>query len=211
MKHLFVSALLFSLCMLSQAQDFSDKFNMVYQACLDLRAASVTGSTSLMKSAGAELKDAQPRYFSTLKCLDEVKLSLNGHFVFDYEFVDSLVVNKKVYSFAQGYAERGAKRSVSNKGKVFMKTCCVGPFSSSRYSFVSQGRQELAVVAEGDGLINLMVYDTTNKVWYNDDKDFNTGMSSRTRVFDILSGNALLEIEIINKTDKEISFVVISN
>ena len=164
-----------------------------------------------MKSAATELKAAEPRYFSTLKCLDDAKLSLDGHFIFDYEFVDSLVVNKKVYSFAQTYAEKGADRYVSNNKKIFMKTCCVGAMSSSRYSFVAQKTQELAVVAEGHGLINLRVYDKTNQIWYNDDQDMNTGLPSRTRVFDIGRGYAVLELEIINKTDKDISFVIISN
>ena len=211
MKRLFASTLLLTFCILSQAQNFSDDFNRVYQACLELRSASMTGSFSLMKSAATELKAVEPRYFSTLKCLDDAKLSLDGHFIFDYEFVDSLVVNKKVYSFAQTYSEKGANRYVSNNKKIFMKTCCVGAMSSSRYSFVSQKTQELAVVADGHGLINLRVYDKTNQIWYNDDQDLNTGLPSRTRVFDIGRGYAVLELEIINKTDKDISFVIISN
>ena len=215
MKRLVASGLLLTLGIIVSAQSFSNEFNKVYQACLNLRAASITGSTSLMKCAGSELKNANTRDFSTLKCLDDVKLSLNGHFIFDDEFVDSLVINKCVYSFAQGYADRWAKRSAergaSTTGTIFMKTCCISALSSSRYAFVAQGHQELAVIAEGDGLINLRIYDNTNKIWYNDDQDLNTGMPTRTRVFDIPRGNCLLEIEIINKTDKDISFVILSN
>ena len=211
MKSLLISTCLLCCSIFAGAQNFSSRFTKVYQACMDLRAASVTGSASLMKSACCELKSEDVRYFSTLACLDDVQLSLNGHFIFDYEFVDSLIVNKSVYRFAQNYAERSAGRFASTGGRIYIKTCCVAASSSSRYSFVAQGHQELAVVSEGGGLLNLRVYDATNNVWHNDDQDLNKGLPSRTRVFDIPGGNALLEIEIINKTDKDISFVVLSN
>lgn len=205
--------ILFMLCgyMSLSAQNFSEEFGKVYDACMSLRSASISGSTSLMKSAGVELKEAETKFFSTLKCLDKNKPSLNGHFVFDHEFVDSLIINKNVYSFAQGYAERVAERGMSTRGNIYIKTCCVSASSSTRYSFVSSGYQELAVIAEGDGLINLRVYDATNKVWHNDTQDLNVGRPSRTRTFEVPNTHARLEIEVINKTDKDISFVVISN
>lgn len=196
---------------MAAAQNFSEEFSKVYSACLSLRSASVSGSTFLMKSAGTELKEARTRYFSTLQCLDKSKPSLNGHFIFDCEFVDSLIINRNVYSFAQRYANRSAERSISYSGGIYIKTCCVSASSSARYSFVSSGYQELAVIAEGGGLINLRVYDATNKVWHNDTQDLNIGRPSRTRAFEVPNTYARLEIEVINKTDKDISFVVISN
>lgn len=211
MKHLLFVVLAFCCSMTTFAQDFSDEFRKVYESCMSLRSASVSGSTALMKSACAELKASDPGYFSILKCLDRTKPSLNGHFIFDYEFVDSLIVNKKVYSFAQGYSERMEKRESSSNDQVLMKTCCVGASSSSRYSFIAQGHQELAVVTEAGGLVNLRVYDATNGRWYNDDQDQNVGHPSRTRIFELSGGNVILEIEVINKTDNDVSFVIISN
>lgn len=211
MKKIVISLLVLVSGTLIHAQDFSDDFRKVYDACMDLRMASVSGSSALMKSASTEIKAILPRYFGSLRCLDPIKPSLNGHFIFDYEFVDSLLVNKKVYTFAQQYAEREEKRGISSSKKIYMRTCCVGALSTSRYYFIAHGIQELAVVAEGDGLVNLRVYDSINKVWYNDTQDLNVGQASRTRRFTIPGGNVRLEIEVENKIDKDISFVIISN
>ncbi len=211
MKRLLMIVILLAITIAAMAQDFSEDFRLVYEACVELRDASVSGSTVQMRVAADKLKSANTKYFSLLRCIDGENLSLNEHFVFDHEFVDSLIVNRKVYSFAQGYAERGAKRGTSSKGGIYMKTCCVGARSSSSYSFNASKYQELAIVAERGGLVNMKVHDITNDIWYNDTDNLNTGMPTRKRAFSIPNGMARLEITVYNKSDCDISFVIISN
>lgn len=192
-------------------QELSDDVRAVYDACVALRTAAEAGSAPQMREANMRLKDVRTGHFMTLKKVSGENVSMNDHFVFDYEFVDSLLVNRKVYSFAQKYLDRTARRGTSTSGTVFMKTCCVKAEDTVKYRFKAQEKQELALVTEPGGLVNLKVYDSRNDIWHNDDDGLNTGKPVHIRVFDIPEGTTDVVIEVINKTDKDLSFVVISN
>lgn len=182
-------------------------------ACMALQAAIGSGSTEGLKQASKALKACDVKPFNLLRCRDEEQPSLNGHFVFDYEFVDSLVNNRKVYKFAQRYAERAAQRGTSSSGKVFTKTCMVKGKKSTTYTLAPvKGVQYIAVVTEPKGLVTLRIHDKTNDKWYNDTDDVNIGRSSRVHTLNLPKDkNCLLKIEVINTTKKDISFVIIGN
>lgn len=152
------------------AQELSPEVQKVYAACIQLQAAIGSGSTSTLREANQNLKDCKATYFSSLEVEDEERQpSFDGHFLFDYEFVDSLIVNREVYQFAQRYAERCAERSTSSSsGKVFMKTCMVGGKTSTTMTYVSRGHQELAFVTEPGGLITVRIHDLKHDKWHND-------------------------------------------
>lgn len=180
-------------------------------ACLALRAAVGAGSTEGLKQANKALKTIDVKPFNKLRCRDE-QPSLKGHFVFEPEFVDSLILNRKVYKFAQQYANRSAQRATSSSGKVFTKTCMVKGKKSATYTLVAKGTQYIAVVTEPKGLVTLRIHDKTNDKWYNDTDDVNIGRPSRIQTLDLPKDkNCLLEIEIINTSKKDMSFVIIGN
>lgn len=198
---------------IAKAQTLSPKVQSTYDACLSLQAAIGTGSTSELKSANKLLKECNPQSFASLRLVDDDQPSLNGHFVFDHEFVDSLVENRAVYRFAQRYAERASERGLSSTpSEVFTKTCMVRGKSSTKFSYTSRGHQELAFVTEPGGAITIRVHDKTHDAWYNDTKMVKKGQPSRTLVFDLPADKrSSLEVEIINTSKKDISFVVIKN
>lgn len=197
----------------AKAQTLSPKVQSTYDACLSLQAAIGTGSTSELKSANKLLKECNPQSFASLRLVDDDQPSLNGHFVFDHEFVDSLVENRAVYRFAQRYAERAEERGTSsNTGDVFTKTCMVKGTSSTKFTFTSRGHQELAFVTEPGGAITIRVHDKTHDAWYNDTKAVKKGQPSRALIFDLPTNKrSSLEVEVINMAKKDVSFVVISN
>ena len=181
-------------------------------ACLALRAAIGAGSTEGLKQANKALKACDVKPFNKLRCREEQQPSLNGHFVFEPEFVDSLILNRKVYKFAQQYADRAVRRSTSSSGKVFAKTCMVKGKKSTTYTLVAKGTQYIAVVTEPKGFVTLRIHDKTNDKWYNDTDDVNIGRPSRIQTLDLPKDkNSLLEIEIINTSKKDMSFVIIGN
>lgn len=213
-KALFITAIIALLAFCLKAQELSPEMQAVYDACLQLQSSINAGSTAGLRDANQQLKECNPAYFSSLKIVDKEQLpSLNGHFVFDYEFVDSLIVNRIVYDFAERYAERCSVRGTSSgKDKVFTKTCMAGAKSSTLLTFKSRGHQELAVVAEPGGLVTLRVHDTTNDTWHNDKIKVKKGLPSRALVFDLPTATRNeLEVEVINLSKKDISFVIISN
>lgn len=181
-------------------------------ACLALRAAVGAGSNEGLKQANKALKASDVLPFNNLRCRDEQLPSLKGHFVFEPEFVDSLILNRKVYKFAQQYADRSAQRTTSSSGKVFAKTCVVKGKKSTTYTLTAKGTQYIAVVTEPKGLVTLRIHDKTNDKWYNDTDDVNTGRPSRLQTLNLPKDkNSLLEIEVINTSKKDMSFVIIGN
>lgn len=178
-------------------------------ACLALRAAIGSGSTEGLHQANKALKACDVLPFNKLRCRDEQQPSLNGHFVFEPKFVDSLILNRKAYKFALDLVLR---RSTSSSGKVFAKTCMVKGKKSTTYTLVAKGTQYIAVVTEPKGLVTLRIHDKTNGKWYNDTDNVNTGLPSRIITLDLPKDkNSLLEIEIINTSKKDMSFVIIGN
>ena len=212
MKTITLLALLFIQAMTVTAQQLSEEMQSVYNTCKDLREAISAGNTSGLRAANKKLKECAVNPFTSLRCTDENPLSLDGHFVFDEVFVDSLIAGRDVYKFAQRYATSSGVRGASSSGKIFTKTYAVRKSSSTKLTFFSRGHQELAVVAEPGGMITLRIYDKTHDKWYNDTKNVKKGQSSRTFVFDLpTSGRTTLEVEVKNCGKKDISFVVISN
>ena len=61
-------------------------------------------------------------------------------------------------------------------------------------------------------MVTLRVYDKTNGRVFADTKNVRQGMSTRFMSFDSDNNKRLiLDIEIENRTDKDVSFVVLSN
>ena len=193
------------------AQQPTPEVQTAIDAFMTLRAAVGAGSNEGLKQANKALKECNVQPFNKLRCRDE-QPSLKGHFVFETEFVDSLIQNRKVYKFAQQYADRSTQRATSSSGKVFAKTCMVKGKKSTTYTLPAKGTQYIAVVTEPKGLVTLRIHDKTNDKWYNDTDDVNIGRPSRIQTLALPKDkNCLLEIEIINTSKKDMSFAIIGN
>lgn len=189
-------------------QTFSADMQAAYEACLRMRKAIGSGSPTSLKAASDAFAACETKPFDVLRCLTPDPLPLDGHFVFDEAFVGDLIKGRDVYKFAQRYAKRGT----SSNGRIFDKTCAVRGLSSVKYSFPSKGLQELAIITEPGGLVTLRIYDKTNDKWYNDTEDVKTGRESRCMIINLPENKrSVLEIEIINTIDKDISFVILAN
>lgn len=193
-------------------QTFSMNMQAAYEACLSMRKAIGSGSQTSLRAANEAFAACKTKTFAVLRCLIPDPLSLDGHFVFDETFVNDLIEGRDVYKFAQRYAKREKDRGTSSSGQIFDKTCAVRSLSSVKYSFPSKGLQELAVVTEPGGLVTLRIYDKTNDKWYNDTEDVKTGRESRCMIMNLPEDKrSVLEVEIINTVNKDISFVILSN
>lgn len=211
-----VVGLIFSMQLLFMSnvyeQKFSTNMQAAYEACLNMRKAIGSGSQTSLMAANKAFAACKTKTFEVLRCLTPDPLPLDGHFVFDEAFVDDLIEGRDVYKFAQRYARRGKNRGTSSSGQIFDKTCAVKGLSSVKFSFPSKGLQELAVVTEPGGLITLRIYDKTNNKWYNDTEDVKIGRASRCMIMNLPENKrSVLEIEIINTVNKDISFVILSN
>ncbi len=184
----------------------------VFDVCIAIHDAVAVGNNETLRNLNERYKQCEISHFNSLRLIKGEEISLNGHFVFDPVFIDSLVVNRQTYVFAQRYADVARTRGATDRGKIFVKTCVIQPNASFTYSFPARGYQEIAVVTEPQGAISLKVHDTTNGKWYRDTKAVNEGKPYRALAFELPSNTLnTLNVEITNTADREISFVIISN
>lgn len=100
-------------------------------------------------------------------------------------------------------------------GIILTKTCFVKAGGSTRYSFASSGRQELGIITEPNGKLYVRIHITNESgldVRYDDDENAVNGTSRYRKAFDLPKNQRnIVELEVINKGNKDTSFVVISN
>ena len=209
---LFVSVC--SMCVSAQEVTDSMSIDDVMDACISMQEALENNDAAALKKAAEALRETQTTAFTSLRCKDDTISSLNGHFVFNDVFVDSLVVGANPYDNADDINRSTIHRGQMTNGSKLTKTCMVKAGQSTKYTFASRGRQELGIVAEPGGLITTRIHVTNSaglNEWHNDTKNPNGTRRYKT-AFDLPSDKRnTVELEVINKSGKDISFVVISN
>lgn len=217
MKHLLLIlfALTFSDVKAQEIETDSMSIDAVFEACVAMQESLENNDTTALIDAAARLKEAKATSFTSLRCKDDTIPSLNGHFVFNKVFVDSLAAGKDAYSKADDINRSTTHRGQTSDGSILTKTCFVKAGKSTKYSFASRGRQELGIIAEPGGRIYVRIH-VTNKsgfdARYNDDKNAKNGTRRFRKAFDLpVNQRNTVELEIINKGGKDTSFVVISN
>jgi len=183
----------------------------IYNSCVGMRNALDEGNMKDLKLANNVFKSCNTLFWSALRSINEDNLSFNGHFIFSPIFVDSLIVQgKKVYQFAEHYNKIQFLQDAIREAEetVNYRTCMVGASSSVKYVFKSRGRQELAFVTEPQGVISVRIYDKNHNTYYNYDR----GVPYRFVTLELSNECwSTLEVEVINKTNADLSFVIISN
>lgn len=209
---LFLTTMLF---MSSFAQEEAMSIDNTLNACIALQEADANNDTIAMRQAADSLRAQKATSFTTLRCKDDSIQSLNGHFVFNDVFVDSLMVGANPYDNADNINRSTTHRGQTANGSILTKTCFVKAGKSTKYSFASRGRQELAVVAEAGGLVTMKIHVTNTAgldKWYSDTVDVKKGRPHRKTAFDLPKDKRnTVELEVVNCSGRDISFVVISN
>lgn len=209
--------LIVAICSVSaSAQEVTDSMSIddVMDACIAMQEALENNDTIALKRAAKSLRETKTTAFTSLRCKDDTISSLNGHFVFNDVFVDSLVVGANPYEQADDINRSTTHRGQMTGGAKLTKTCMVKAGRSTKYSFASRGRQELGIVAEPEGLVTTRIHVTNSSgldEWHNDTKNPN-GIRRYKTAFDLPSDKRnTVELEVINRSGRDISFVVISN
>lgn len=193
----------------------SMSINAVFEACVSMQESLETNDTTALAEAARVLKDSKATSFTSLRCKDDTIQSLNGHFVFNDVFVDSLAAGGNPYENADNINRATTHRGQTTNGSILTKTCFVKAGKSTKHSFTSRGVQELGIITEPGGKVYVKVHATNASgldEWYNDNKSAKDGTHRyKTRFILPMDKRNTVEIEVINKGDKDTSFVVISN
>ena len=219
MKRIILIATLIVSTLAVSAQDKSTDSLSIQEAidaCINLRDAVSSNDTTAIRQSADELRKLKIADFSILRCKDDTIESLNGHLVFDENFADSLISNKNAFQQADEIIRNSAAlRGQNADGSISSKSCCVKALSSTTYTFRARGYQELAVVAEAGGLVTMRIHVTNSAGLderHDDTKDVSKGQPYRKTSFELPTTlSNLVELEVVNCVNKDISFVVISN
>lgn len=186
-----------------------------FEACSAMQEAVERNDTAALARAASRLKLENVKPFSQMRCKDENIESLDGHFVFNEEFVDSLAAGKDAFANADKINSTSTKRGRTTDGKIFSKSCLVKADGKTVYTFPSRGRQELGVIAEAGGRVAVRIHVTNRKglnEWHNDNKNAVNGARRYRTAFSLPDDTVnTVTLEVINKSPKDISFVVIGN
>lgn len=221
MKRLFFLLLAVIITANANAQEAQEEatdsmsIDAVFDACVTMQESLETSDTKALSQAARVLKDSKATSFTSLRCKDDTIQSLNGHFVFNDVFVDSLAAGGNPYENADNINRATTHRGQTTNGSILTKTCFVKAGKSTKHSFTSRGVQELGIVTEPGGKVYVKVHVTNPSglnEWHNDNKSAKDGARRyKTRFTLPMDKRNTVEIEVINKGGKDTSFVVISN
>lgn len=211
---LFLMFILMSFPLLAQEIDTAAKVQEVYQACIAMRDAASAKDTAAINQSAKLLEACGTKEFAALRSKQEQE-SLDGHLVFDEEFAKQLAEGKDAYQQSDSICDTRAERGQTANGAIKTKTCFAKAGKSVKYTFPSKNKQILAVVAEAGGRVTMKIHVTNKKGLnkrYDDTTSVKLGLPNRKTSF-MLPNDCVntVELEVVNCSKKDISFVVISN
>ena len=217
MKKFFFFLLMvsFSIAKAQNNEIDSMSIDVVFEACAAMQESLEKNDTTALLEAASKLRNSKATSFTSLRCKDDTIHSINGHFVFNEVFVDSLVSGNDAYGNADIINRSTTHRGQTIDGSILTKTCFVKVGKSTKYTFTSRGKQELGIIAEPGGKLYVRVHVTNRNgldARYNDDQNAVNGTRRYRKAFNFpMNQRNTVELEVINKGRKDTSFVVISN
>lgn len=212
MKRTIISTLLIGFSVLINAQTLSAPMEKAIEACTNLSNAIGATTTSQLKAANKELKAADVVDFGDLWLEKGKDLNVDGHFIFDEEFVDSLIVNRKVLDFSSQYAKkRSSRASTSVNGRIKMTTKALKAGQNSIWKTVNRRNAEYAIVAEPGGLFTMTIRDDKGNVLYAETVNNKKGESVRKAKIQLPDKATRIFIEIKNNGKNDASFALLGN
>lgn len=211
-RHIIIMLFFLSITITGKGQKLSEPMERAVNACIKLSQAIGSGGTQALRTAAQELRRCGTTDFSRLTLVSGQEISLDGHYIFDEVFADSLVTGRKVTAFSRKYARKRADRGVSPRpGQVLLSTKAVEAGSKVIYNTTARGVAEFAVVAEPGGLITMRILSPTGKALYSETKSVKKGAAVRKASVSLPSTKSTtVSIEITNHSAKATSFAILS-
>lgn len=184
----------------------------VIDACVSISNGLKTGSDDKLKSGLGALKSHDVKPFSNLRPMSGETIDLDGHLLFDEEFVDSLIVNRLAMKEARRYAKIRKSRAGGSAKGCRMDTYAIEGGKAVTFKTSARGAKKIAIVGEPDGLFSLRITEKSGKVLYTDTDDVKTGRSVRVADFKLPENAAsTILIEVSNRGKLDKSFAIITN
>jgi hypothetical protein len=190
----------------------SEPMENAVKICRNISSAFKSNNSELLKETNKLFKSAKINDFKNLRLVKGKNLSVDGHLIFDEEFIDSLIVNRKVTEFSLKFAHKRANRGTTGvNGGVRLTSRAVKKGESVIWKTTNCNIAEYALVAEPDGLFTMTIRDSKGKVLYCETTDNKKGASVRKARIRLPKTKTEIQIEIKNTGKEDKSFALISN
>lgn len=194
------------------AQELSPAMENAITICSNLSKTIEGSNLSQLKAINKEFRNAKIENFGDLWPTKGKELALDKHFIFDEDFVDSLIVNRKVIEFSAQYARLRSSRSASGRpGRVKITTKAIKAGQKAEWKTVNRDVAEYALVSEPGGLFTMTVRDEKGKVLYTETVKNKAGDSVRRAKMQLPDATTPILIEVKNCGKNDASFALIGN
>lgn len=211
-RAIIFSAFVFGISIFANAQTLSTPMEKAIESCTNLSKAIGATTTSQLKAANKALKAADIVNFGDLWLEKGKDICVDGHFIFDEEFVDSLIVNRKVLAFSSRYAKkRGNRASTGVNGRVKMTTKALKAGQKAIWKTVNRRNAEYAIVAEPGGLFTMTIRDGNGNVIYAETINNKKGEPVRKAKIQLPDKATKIYIEVKNNGKNDASFALLGN
>ena len=188
-------------------------FDEVVRLFCSLREAYGSRDTQLLSKINEELKKYEVSYIQGIDCISNDEPSLEGHLIFDTEYIDYLIQSIPAANFEKYYKQYKSVRGAVDATAICTKTFAVRAYGKTRLKYCDYGGwSEFAIITEPGGLVNVVIRNKT--LGTTRELNENTGKGSPLCQFPQIYEEGKfneVEIDVINCTDKDISFVVVSS
>ena len=204
MRNILLS-ILFVVPALSPAQATDDLFDRAESACLFVREAVAERSADKVMQAMERISEIPFRQLTLTPVDAEGAAPLRGHLQFNAAYLDSLLLHDLDMGLIQvegAFAMRGGSDALRCAHHA------VESGHSLTFTMQAAGMQRLLVVAESGGLVNLYVDDETNGRRLD---DATKAGKAACRLDWTLEKAGTLRLTVENKSNRAVSFIVVSN
>ncbi len=181
----------------------------IYNACLSIRSALSNNDMNKLSVANRNFESCGYKEpFTALRLITNQE-TIKGHFVYSTSFIDELLEgNQGVFENADNYASPMSSRGIP-PNPVFIKNDLVRTEALTVYKMACIGHEEICVITEPNGYIGVKIWDSKKKIVYYDTSQESLEYCYVT--IELPSERNFLEIIISNKTNHDVSYVLISN
>lgn len=186
-------------------------FDEVVRLLCSLRNAYESRDFQLLSKINEALKDYELSYITGIECVSEDAPPLKGHLIFDTEYIDAFIQGKSTSSFEKHYDHYKSLRGVVDATTLRTKTFTVKANEITKLKFIDRdGWAEFAIITEPKGLINVVINNKTLgiKRALKENGGKGSSLCQFPQILDFGMMEYEVELEVINCTDIDISFVV---
>lgn len=213
MKRIIIfSILILGMSVLGNTQTLSAPMEKAIEACTNLSNAIGAATTSQLKAANKILKAADIVDFGDLWLEKGKDICVDGHFIFDEEFIDSLIVNRKVIDFSSHYVKKRRNRASTNvDGRIKMTTKALKAGQKAIWKTVNRRNAEYAIIAEPGGLFTMTIRDDKGNILYAETVNNKKGEPVRKAKIQLPDKATRIFIEVKNNCNNDASFALLGN